>query len=51
MINDQYKSAINKTAGKQMPEEITRQNIFDLYKLKAGKAKQTTSQLSKMAKP
>jgi hypothetical protein len=34
-----------------MPEEITRQNIFDLYKLKAGKAKQTTSQLSKMAKP
>jgi hypothetical protein len=51
MINDQYKSAINKTTGKQMPEEITRQNIFDLYKLKAGKAKQTTSQLSKMAKP
>ena len=47
MIGDQFQSVINKTASKA-PENFTRENISDLYKLKLGKAKQLCIQFSKM---
>ena len=48
MIGDQFQSVIDKTAGKALPDDFTRENIGDLYKLKVGKAKQLCSQFSKM---
>jgi SUMO ligase MMS21 Smc5/6 complex component len=47
MIDDQFQSVINKTAS-EAPENFTRENISDLYKLKLGKAKQLCTQFSKM---
>ena len=48
MIGDQFQSVIDKTASKALPDNFTRDNIGDLYKLKVGKAKQLCSQFSKM---
>jgi hypothetical protein len=48
MIGDQFQSVIEKTASKALPDNFTRENIGDLYKLKVGKAKQLCKQFSKM---
>ena len=48
MIGEQFQGVIDKTASKALPDNFTRENIGDLYKLKVGKAKQLCSQFSKM---
>ena len=46
MINEYYHSVLDQTAGNPLPDQISRDNIVDLYKLKVGKVKQLNSQLS-----
>ena len=38
-INENYKDAIDKTANHPLPEDFSRENIGDLYKLKVGKVR------------
>ena len=47
-LYENYKDAIDKLASHPLPEDFSRENIGDLYKLKVGKAKQLCSQFSKM---
>lgn len=51
MISDHYLGILDQTAGRPLPEQISRDNIADFYKLKVGKARQLNSQLSTMRGP
>ena len=51
MISEHYLGILDQTAGRPLPEQISRDNIADFYKLKVGKARQLNSQLSNMKGP
>jgi hypothetical protein len=47
-LYENYKDAVDKTASHPLPEDFSRENIGDFYKLKVGKVRQMSTQHYRM---